>query len=221
MAQPLDKISVFNTGPSKNDLAIERLQKDMAGLRGQMGLVSLQHSAIKQDQAKISKDFDAFEVRMNAEKKMQDEYDRDIRERLRKVEVVLWPRKMREDGWDVEDQEPLLDRVMRLQEHDEKITGQITKIEDLLWPHMRHMDRPEDVRRHSLVTRIEWIEHALNDAKIYTVPVMLAHYTDAIRGLETQMQDVTRDLDILRTRVFQTKDVSTHVLYAPLPITLS
>jgi hypothetical protein len=104
------------SGPSKNDLAIECLQKDMARLSGQMHLVSLQHNAIKQDQAKISKHVDALEMRTTAEKKMQDEYDRDIRDRLRKVEVVLWPRKMREDGWDVEDQETLLDRVTRMGE---------------------------------------------------------------------------------------------------------
>jgi chromosome segregation ATPase len=114
MAQPLDKISVFNTGPSKNDLAIERLQKDMAGLRGQMDLVSLQHSAIKQDQAQISKHVDAFEERTNADKKIQDEYDEDKMERLMRIEAVLWPYKRQKDGWDVQDLEPLLDRVTRM-----------------------------------------------------------------------------------------------------------
>jgi hypothetical protein len=115
MAQPLDKISVFNTGPSKNDLAIERLQKDMARFSGQMGLVSINHAAIQREQAKISKDFDAFEVRMNAEKKRQDEWDEDKEDRLMKIEAVLWPYKKREDGWDVQDLEPLLDRVTRIE----------------------------------------------------------------------------------------------------------
>lgn len=114
MAQPLDKISVFNTGPSKNDQAIERLQNKMAGLEGQMHLVSLQHNALKLDQAKISKDFDAFEVRTNAEKRTQDEWDENMMDRLMKIEAVLWPYKRREDGWDVQDLEPLLDRVTRM-----------------------------------------------------------------------------------------------------------
>ena len=219
MNQPQLGPSVF--GPSKNDQAIERLQKKMAGLEAQMGLVSIQHNALKLDQAKISKDFDAFEKRTNAEKRTQDEWDENMMDRLMKIEAVLWPYKKREDGWDVEDLEPLLDRVTRLQEHDEKITGQITKIEDLLWPNMRHMDRPADVRRYSVVTRIEWMEQALNRAEIHTVPVMLAHYNEAIKGLDTRMQDITRDLDILKSKVLRTEDVSTHVLYAPLPITLS
>jgi len=89
MAQPLDKISVFNTGPSKNDLAIERLEKDMARLSGQMHLVSLQHNAIKQDQAKISRDFDAFEAHTKADKEAQDEFDETLMSRLAKTDNLV------------------------------------------------------------------------------------------------------------------------------------
>jgi len=193
MAQPLDKISVFNTGPSKNDLAIERLQKDMAGLRGQMDLVSLQHSAIKQDQAKISKDFDAFEVRMNAEKKTQDEYDEDKMDRLMKIEAVLWPYKRREDGWDVQDLEPLLDRVTRLEAHtkadkeaqdefDETLMSRLAKTDNLLKQQM--------VQENSLFYRVTKMEKMLAD-------VVLKH------DLQLEMQEMDDNYSRCNTIVKQ------------------
>ena len=195
MAQPLDKISVFNTGPSKNDLAIERLQKDMAGLRGQMSLVSLQHSAIKQDQAQISKHVDAFEVRTNAEKKMQDEYDRDIRDRLRKVEVVLWPRKMREDGWDVEDQETLLDRVTRM---DEVLADVVSKHD--LQLEMQEMD--DNYHRCNTIVKEVGGQNAENKRGI-------ADLDARVENIYEMLQDLKHDMAVTR--------VKTPFLYTPYP----
>jgi hypothetical protein len=107
-------LSVF--GPSKNDLAIKNLQSEVAKLSGQMGLVAINHDAIRREQAKLSKAFDAFEVRTNAEKTRQDEYDEDIIDRLMRIEAVLWPYKRQPDRPDVEDQEPLLDRITRMEQ---------------------------------------------------------------------------------------------------------
>jgi chromosome segregation ATPase len=67
MAQPLDKMSVFNTGPSQNTLAIDGLQQAMRALHRTVDMMAQELSNAKRETLEVRAQLEKYETRQDVQ----------------------------------------------------------------------------------------------------------------------------------------------------------